>query len=361
MKLHKLLIVPTLVSGFVPLLTVTSCANKRYDISKYVTNIPFKPTEDSKDFDVLQLTDTHWFGFDSQEQWEQKFQLIQKTYGEAKNQASDQTIDFIVITGDLVNEATKENWLKYCEMFDSLQTPWTVTFGNHDARGYLSMQDVTSILNEYSLRDNSYLIFHNDNNDNLTGDCNYAINLVDKNTTKWQLITIDSGRYESQEYVGYDYIHPDQIDWYRQLVQYTKQQNNHIVPSLAFFHVPLVEYLSAAQAVNRGELHYEEEDDVCGETVCCPRINTGLFDVMKELGSTKGCFVGHDHVNDFSVIYDGIMLAYGVKSSHDIYHRDDMLGGRLISLKDNNTFTSKKIIVTDTHPDQDFSSIKEER
>ena len=33
---------------------------------------------------------------------------------------------------------------------------------------------------------------------------------------------------------------------------------------------------------------------------------------MQELGSTKGVFVGHDHKNNFSLLYKGIRLTYGM-------------------------------------------------
>lgn len=98
----------------------------------------------------------------------------------------------------------------------------------------------------------------------------------------------------------------------------------------------------AWESVKRGENNFLDEGRNT-EEVCCPRENTGMFEAMKELGSTKGVFCGHDHVN-FSIIdYQGIKLAYGLKSSNYIYHDNDKLGGRLITIQANGNFTSKLI------------------
>ena len=56
-------------------------------------------------------------------------------------------------------------------------------------------------------------------------------------------------------------------------------------------------------------------------------------------------FVGHDHINYCDVIYnassddinDKAIFSYGVKSTDQIYHDDDILGYKLIKLKDNMT------------------------
>ena len=56
-------------------------------------------------------------------------------------------------------------------------------------------------------------------------------------------------------------------------------------------------------------------------------------------------FVGHDHINYCDIIYNHedasvdnkAIFSYGVKSTDQIYHDDDMLGYKLINLKDNMT------------------------
>ena len=36
-----------------------------------------------------------------------------------------------------------------------------------------------------------------------------------------------------------------------------------------------------------------------------------MFAAMKEAGDVMGMFVGHDHDNDYAVMWKGILLAYG--------------------------------------------------
>ena len=39
--------------------------------------------------------------------------------------------------------------------------------------------------------------------------------------------------------------------------------------------------------------------------------DNGMLRAMQEKGDMRGVFVGHDHVNDFAGMYNGILLAYG--------------------------------------------------
>ena len=44
-----------------------------------------------------------------------------------------------------------------------------------------------------------------------------------------------------------------------------------------------------------------------------------MFETILELGSTKGVFVGHDHLNYFSVEYKGVRLTYGMSIDYLAY------------------------------------------
>lgn len=41
------------------------------------------------------------------------------------------------------------------------------------------------------------------------------------------------------------------------------------------------------------------------------QLNTGMFAAMKASGDVMGTFVGHDHDNDYAVMWKDILLAYG--------------------------------------------------
>ena len=70
---------------------------------------------------------------------------------------------------------------------------------------------------------------------------------------------------------------------------------------------------------------------------------TGVDIQMVALGSTKGVFVGHDHMNNYTVNYQGIQLSYGLSCDHNIYVVP-FRGGNLINIKEDGSFTTQALI-----------------
>ena len=135
---------------------------------------------------------------------------------------------------------------------------------------------------------------------------------------------------------GYAWLTFDQINWYRQQsAAYTAQNGGQPLPALAFFHIPLPEYNEAASdenAILRGTRM---------EEACAPKLNTGMFAAMKESGDVMGMFVGHDHDNDYAVMWKGILLAYGRFTGGNTEYNHLPNGARIIVLDEGaRTFTS---------------------
>jgi hypothetical protein len=143
------------------------------------------------------------------------------------------------------------------------------------------------------------------------------------------LYYLDSNAYSGIENVkGYDYIKFDQIAWYKEnSAAFTKQNDGKPVPSLAFFHIPFPEYGQAAAS---------EQAPLIGtrrETVASPRLNSGMFAAMKEMGDIRATFVGHDHDNDYAVLWENILLVYGRYSgANTVYNNLKPNGCRVIEL-----------------------------
>ncbi len=74
-------------------------------------------------------------------------------------------------------------------------------------------------------------------------------------------------------------------------------------PALAFYHVPLIEYQTALDSglPISGEIN---------EQICFQPQNNGLFEAFKNSADVKAGFCGHDHTNDFCVMYQGVQLCY---------------------------------------------------
>ena len=83
-------------------------------------------------------------------------------------------------------------------------------------------------------------------------------------------------------------------------------------------------------------LHFPKEDGT-------PAADDNMFEKMVALGSTKGCFAGHDHMNNYSVNYNGIRLTYGLSFDHNIY-AVPFRGGTLINIKNDGSFTTQSLI-----------------
>ena len=301
---------------------LSACAsNQKHNINEYILKANYKDN-----YRILQLTDIH---IGDKDNYKDHFNFMDKTIKEANP-------DLIVVTGDLFTFASKATAKRLFKFLDSYGVNWTVTFGNHDEQCYFSVDWLTSTLNNYSER----CLFKDIQDDDVQGNANFAINLMQGNDIFEQLIVMDSNRYYFGSYFGYDYFKQNQIDWYSDLVDYTKEQNGGtVVPSLMFYHIPLPEVRDAWAAAqeNPALIKNPVNNAQQGEEPCNPDYNSGFFDVIKAKGSTRGMYFGHDHINNYIVEYQGIDFGYGVKSTDRVYYGDSLLGGRSITIKSDHT------------------------
>ena len=308
---------------FIAALSLTACGGKSYSPKDYMLELEY-----TGNFKILQLTDTHIADKDDQDL---HYAFLDALIKDA-NKAND--IDFIVITGDLFTFAGKTTAKKYFKFFDSYQIPWTVVFGNHDEQTYFSVDWMTSHLNGLNKKREqsgaSYCMFKDIQNDDVQGNCNFAINLKKAGAVTDQLIMMDSNRYYFGGYFGYDYFKKDQQEWYSELVDQTAADNGGVVNSLMFYHIPLPEI---NDAFDKGTVVYGEKREDC----CPPDENSGFFDLIKSKGSTSAMFFGHDHINNFEANYEGVKFCYGIKSTNRIYFDEDMLGYQTIEIQDDHS------------------------
>ncbi len=91
-----------------------------------------------------------------------------------------------------------------------------------------------------------------------------------------------------------------------------------------------------------------------------------MFTAIKEQGDVIATFCGHDHDNDFAVMYKDILLAYGrFSGGNTIYNHLRPNGARVIVLKENQrTFDTwvrlrgGEVINQMTYPDSFLKSKK---
>ena len=192
-----------------------------------------------------------------------------------------------------------------------------MTLGNHDDEQNLTREQLYNVARS---------VKGNIQPDNQT---DFVLRVNSKDKEDALLYVFDSHSYSKLPNVkGYDWIKASQIEWYRQLSKKeTSANNNKPLPALAFFHIPLPEYAEAAStqsSILRG---------VRMEAACCPKLNSGLFTAMKEQGDVMGMFVGHDHDNDYAVMWYDILLAYGRYTGGNTEYNHLPNGARVIVLK----------------------------
>ena len=321
-KRKNLFLFPSIIA-----MSLTACANVRHEISEYILELNY-----SNDYRILQLSDTH---IGDKDNTQLHYDFMDLTIKEANP-------DLIVITGDVFTFASKATAKEFFKFMDSHGVPWTLTLGNHDEQCYFSVDWLTRTLNEYG----SHCVFKDIQDDDVQGNANFAINLMLGGHVFEQLIIMDSNRYYYGSYFGYDYFKDNQIEWYSRLVDYSKEQNGGVlVPSLMFYHIPLPEVNDAWAAAEKNPLLIRPViankvvEPQQNEDPCNPEYNSEFFKVIKEKGSTKGMYFGHDHVNNYIVNYEGIDFGYGIKATDRVYYSETLLGGRVITLHADHSMT----------------------
>lgn len=250
-------------------------------------------------FRICQLTDLHLITTERPKEFAQTLSLVRRTVQDTKP-------DLLAITGDLTWGETMDDvdaMQALCDVLESCAVPWAPVLGNHDGDKIGRDTFAHMLLNRpYSLFDLG--------DSTAEGHGNYAVSVGDS----WTLFFMDS---HTGEFL------PGQLDWYRKTSAALPAAHS----ELAFFHVPIPEYLEVWD--------YEPCKGYNMEAVCATRYNDGLFSAMARTGKMRGMFVGHDHINDFEGTLHGIRLCYGRGTGYQCYGLEGFpRGARIIDLVD---------------------------
>ncbi len=269
-------------------------------------------------FKILQLTDTHYIAGDPRSDRALK----------NVNQMLDlETPDLVIHTGDVIfGKPAEPSMRQILEPISQRKIPFAVAFGNHDAEYDKTREELYEIIKSipYSITGTTEGIY---------GVTNYILTLKSSNGDKidrvFYLFDSNSGATIPDIPHTYGHIHFDQIAWYREKSQqFTTMNGGTPIPSLAFFHIPLPEHKEAAKDDEHGVMV-----GIRGENVASPKINSGLFVSMKEMGDVRAVFVGHDHNSDFAAYWNNMFFIYGRFSGCDTVYNDlKPNGARVIEL-----------------------------
>ena len=300
--------------------------------------------------------------------------------------------DLITLTGDQIPSGERKAFEYMGDMINSYGIPWAPVYGNHDCEGHgggLDLHEQSELYCSYSnclYKDGPQGLnrIYNTGEDSLG---HYVINLVKIEGGEFKvirsLIFINSGadeHYDAADYPGqrryadfnYACLNRNQIEWYLQMARSVQQYGEDgQVPCGIIMHMASFGYVYAASAAfdypydiydtlgwklygkltpysqslgtsiwNKG---YESSYGTMHEEICGPPYDEGMFSAMKESGCTDFIIVGHDHVNNFNIKYQGINFVYAMKTGRFSYHASQMMGGTLITVSSDGKATFDNI------------------
>lgn len=280
----------------------------------------------NKDFVVLNFADV-------QLEAEESYGDIGKFAEETMRRAIEEVKpDLITFTGD--NAWSKMSYIRVIEFIDSFGIPWAPVMGNHDGKNGKKVAENWCALQIVNA-ENSIFKFGPEG----MGVGNYIINIAENGKVIHSLYMVDTHSATDRDCGGYDHLWDNQLQWYEWAVKGNNALAGKTVESSIFFHIPCIQYRyawnEAKYNVETGEYENPDYADSFGyntEWICSPEYDSGFFDLVKELGSTKNMIAGHDHVNCSSIMYQGVRLSYSLKTGSGCYWDNNMNGGSTLSI-----------------------------
>ena len=325
--------------------------------------------EEGRDIRVLQLTDIQTIE-GAQKRYEYRvggngpattYENYEKYIGQVIQQYNP---DFIIVTGDNVYgefDDSGEEFLAFIEFMDSFGIPWSTVFGNHDNESNMGVDWQCE-----QLENSKYCLFKQRE---LTGNGNYSVALTQGGEVKRVFYMLDSNGCAGMSEISFANGHSkkevgfgeDQISWYTQSITQLKRAFPDVKISMAF-HIQLSVFMDAFNkygfAYSPIDLDLLPEAQAAGDfgyIGSAPKTpwdsNYAVWNSIKNLG-VDSIFVGHEHRNSASIMYEGVRLTYGQKSStYDRYNSNDdgpIMGGTYINISSNGEIVDAGLYLYDS-------------
>ncbi len=238
--------------------------------------------------------------------------------------------NLIIFTGDNTigsesPDKLKQNITALVSYIEEQKIPWCHVYGNHDHESGMTQAEQHPIWQQYE-----YCISKDVADISGTGNCALGVYKADGSlgSIVWLM---DSGAYDDVK-GGYDYIHEDQIKWYKDSSLLIKEYNNGVhVPSIMAFHIPLIENKTAYSYKNNKD-YVSEWSGEYNEVAHSSGTDTDLLETIWELGNVKAIVTGHDHINDYMFNYKGVKLCASPNISNMSYTDEEVQGSRWFDL-----------------------------
>ncbi len=243
--------------------------------------------------------------------------------------------DLIILTGDLVYGKYDDNGSALqglIALMESFEIPWAPVFGNHENESAMGADWQCQ-----QLENAEYCLFKQRE---LTGNGNYTVGIKQGDSLTRVFVMLDSngcGDASAQSTAnGHTKTSAgfgnDQIVWYTKEISTLKMYHPTVKVSFAF-HIQLSVFTSALSSYGGASSGNDQDIWVnSGKNfghIGRPIKSTwdkdnAVFNGMKSLGADS-IFVGHEHCNSASIVFQGVRLQYGQKSSE--YDRFNVVTG----------------------------------
>ncbi len=304
-----------------------------FNVVDFIVEIP-----EDKDLVVLQLTDTQIIdGAQSRptqspgDKTKYATELIpQYCYDYVEETITATNPDLIIITGDLLygkyddNGSALQAFIAFMEKFE---TPWAPVFGNHDQESAMGADWQCE-----QLENAQYCMFLQRE---LTGNGNYTVGIQQGDALTRMFVMLDSNGCDAASAESLANGHTrqsagfgaDQIEWYTQQITRLKEISPTTKISFAYhiqqtvFSDALAKYGFKQSNSTQNILIDKKSNRAEGDFGYIGRpmksawdSSKTVYEGMKALG-VDSIYVGHEHCNSASVVYEGIRFQYGQKSS----------------------------------------------
>ena len=257
-----------LVLFLVLIMAMSSGCQKRavqHDISEYRITMNYR-----EGFRVMVLSDIHL----------SRFSNLDEIKVFLENNITEADPDIIVLNGDSFFDATKAevDWL--FNFIDSFSVCWVYLQGNHDRQGSFEPNYPENVVSKMV-----YALNVDFADDDIEGEQNFYVDLMDGDDLVYRLFMIDSGSYARMNAIKYTYarIGENQLK-HIEAIQAAEDDNSYT--SLAFFHIPLPEFAMAYEGYKNGDYEGFGENREGGSP---SKFSTNQFERMKNAG-IRGMF-----------------------------------------------------------------------
>lgn len=288
---------------------------KTYDYMGSVSSDSINPVihmrkNKSEDFVVLNLADIHF----TDKGTKNHLRFITKTI--MKSIINFSKPDLIMLSGDIVcNKYTKESIRSVTRFLDSFSISWAPVFGNHDDEGNCDLNYLADVM-----MNSAFCIFQKGVPEMGCG--NYAVDITDNSGFAVETFAMLDSHHSCPN--------EKQISWIEGLAKGRRQ----VTPVM---HIPLPEYQLACDEMLTGSDNWSGPGiGERGEKICCVKPGTcSFFEVAKASDNINHIFCSHDHLNNFSVVYNDIRLTYMLKTGYASGAKVSMNGGTMIKINNN--------------------------